>query len=87
MEKVSSKLRTELRADIETAVSKVRDELVEVFRDSETRLLKAFYGFAETVNARFKDVDRSQIGLKERMDSMENRLLEVEKRLNLRPQP
>jgi hypothetical protein len=41
------------RADVE----KLREELLEAIHDSETRLLKAFYGFTETVQTRFKDAD------------------------------
>ena len=74
------------RADLEKLRAELLEELLEAIHDSETRLLKAFYGFTETVQTRFKDADRSEAGLKERMNILENRLLEVEKRINMPPQ-
>jgi hypothetical protein len=74
------------RADLEKLRAELVEQLLEAIHDSETRLLKAFYGFTETVQTRFKDADRSEAGLKERMNILETRLLEVEKRINMPPQ-
>lgn len=55
----------------------------EAIHDSETRLLKAFYGFVQTVQTRFQAVDDNDAGLKKRVAVLEERLVEIEKRLNL----
>jgi len=53
--------------------------------DSETRLLQAFYGYAEATNKRFNQID-GNIGIfLNRLGTVESRLLEVEKRLNIPP--
>lgn len=56
-----------------------------LIRDSETRLLQAFYGFAEATNKRFNQIDWNMGIFLSRLGTVENRLLEVEKRLNIPP--
>jgi len=63
----------------------LKDELVEAFRDVQTEILTAFYGFTETIQNRFKEQDQTEASLKRRMTTLESRLLEIEKRLNLPP--
>lgn len=62
------------------------DELKETLRDSETKLLQAFYTFAESNQKRLSEVERENAGLKDRLATFESRLTEVEKRLNMPPQ-
>jgi hypothetical protein len=69
-------------ADMET---RIVDRLTETMRDVQTELLKSFYGFMETVQSRFKAQDDAEAGLKKRMSVLEERLLEVEKRINMPP--
>ncbi len=64
-------------------VADLKDELVEAIRDSQTEVLKAFYRFSHTVQDRFKESDDSEAAIKRRMTTLESRVLEVEKRLNL----
>jgi hypothetical protein len=59
------------------------DDLIENFRDMQTEMLKAFYSFAETNQARLTATERETAALKERMSMMESRLIQVEKRLNM----
>ncbi|HEX5235931.1 MAG TPA: hypothetical protein VFW25_11440 [Silvibacterium sp.] len=66
-------------------LSALRDELVEAIHDGQTELLKAFYGFTQTVQARFKEQDETEAAIKRRMSTLESRILEIEKRLNLPP--
>jgi chromosome segregation ATPase len=73
-----SGLRNELKADM----SALRDELSEAIHDTETKLLKAFYGFAESNEKRHVESERATNGLRERLATIEHRLTEVEKRLN-----
>ena len=58
------------------------EAFTEAIRDSETRLLRAFYGFTETVQTRFQAAEDSDTNLRRRLAVVEQRLLEVEKRLN-----
>jgi hypothetical protein len=77
------------KGDIEKLRSEVNhgyNDLVERIDDSKTELLRAFYGFAETNQARMASIEASDIGLRTRVATLENRVLEVEKRLNLPPQ-
>ncbi len=67
-------LRSELKGDMAT----MRDELTEVIRDTETKLLKAFYGFAESTQQRLTQHD----GYNERLATLERRLTDLEKRVN-----
>ncbi len=73
------------REDLLEAAGKQREDLLEAIHDSETRLLKAFYAYAESAGKHFKDLDQSDITLRQRMAIYEDRLLAVEKRLNLPP--
>jgi hypothetical protein len=63
----------------------LKDELIESIRDIQTETLKAFYGFTQTIRDRFKESDDSEAAIKRRMTTLESRILEVEKRLNLPP--
>jgi hypothetical protein len=66
-------------------LSGLKDELVEAIRDSQTEVLRAFYGFSQTVLDRFKEEDQTEAGLKRRMATIESRIFEIEKRLNMPP--
>jgi hypothetical protein len=76
-----SSLRDEVKGDI----GSVRDELIEAIHDGQTALLKAFYGFSETVRNRFQEQDQTEVSLKRRMSTLEDRMVEIEKRLNMPP--
>ncbi len=80
-----TELRDELLGAIHDSETRVRDELLEAIHNSETRLLKAFYGFAEGTQLRFREIDQTEASLKERMTVIERRLTDVEKRLNMPP--
>jgi hypothetical protein len=58
---------------------------IEVIRDAQTETLRAFYGFVESVQTRFKAQDDTEAGLKKRLTVLEERVLEVEKKLNMPP--
>ena len=63
----------------------LEERLTESVRDIQTELLKAFYGFTQTVQARFQEQDQTEISLKRRISTIEDRILEIEKRLNFPP--
>jgi hypothetical protein len=61
------------------------DDLKETFRDSQTELLKAFYSFAEGTNKRMTERELNEVSMRSRLATLEDRLLAVEKRLNMPP--
>jgi len=61
------------------------DDLKKTIRDSETKLLKAFYAFAESNQQRLAQVEGTTNGVIARLVTLETRILEVEKRLNMPP--
>ena len=73
------------RQEFLEALARQREELLEAIDDRETRLLKAFYTWAEAAQKHSADLDRSDSSLRERMGSLEGRVTEVEKRLNMPP--
>ena len=74
-------LRTEVGASIQAA----RAEMLEAIHDAETRLLKAFYGFAETTQKALVQNIKQHGMLEERVATVESRVLEIERRLNMPP--
>ena len=80
-------LELEQRLDdrFEQRFVELEQRLREAIRDTETNLLRAFFGYAETVQKHLTDLDRSDSTLRERLMSIENRLLEMEKRLKMPP--
>jgi hypothetical protein len=66
-------------------LAELEARLTEVIRDTQTGTLKAFYGFVESVQTRFKAQDDTEAGLKRRLTIVEERLLEVEKKLLMPP--
>jgi hypothetical protein len=61
------------------------DDLKETVRDIQTEILKAFYGYTQTTDAKLKESDQADYALRQRLTVVESRLLEVEKRLNMPP--
>jgi hypothetical protein len=81
-------LRTELKQDIEQLRSESNhafDDLKETMRDGQTELLRAFYSFAQSTDAKLKDTEISDMMLRERLTAVEMRLTEIEKRMHLPP--
>ncbi len=63
----------------------LHQDVVERLGDTETRLLKAFYNFGQSNNKRITEVEGNEAALRSRLATIEDRLLEVERRLNLPP--
>lgn len=83
-ERLDSKLDDKLQG-LDNKLQDLKDELIEAIRDSQTEVLRAFYGFSQTVQERFKELDDADGGIKRRMGVLETRVLEIEKRLNIPP--
>jgi hypothetical protein len=76
-------LEQRLTGDLTALEQRLTEAFTEAFRDNETHLLKAFYGFTESVQARFKASEDDDANMKKRLAVIEQRLIELEKRLNM----
>jgi hypothetical protein len=84
LEQVRSDLRSEM-SQLRSEMSHGYNDILERIADSETRLLKAFYAFAESNDKRMNQQDANIAVFLSRMATFESRLLAVEKRLDLPP--
>jgi cob(I)alamin adenosyltransferase len=85
-----AELNSELKQDVAMIRSEMQhthDDLKETMRDIQTELLKAFYSFAESDQARLTQTERDSSGLKERIGILERRLTEVERKVNFPNHP
>lgn len=71
------------KQDVEEAVSGLRNELLAAMRASEMKLLQALYGYAESNRLRLSQQEAEMASLMARLGVLEDRLLLLEKRLNL----
>ena len=83
-------LHVEIRQELQQEILQLRAEtqhmyndLVERISDSETKLLKAFYTFAETNQQRLTQVEATASAVITRLATLESRITDVEKRLNM----
>jgi hypothetical protein len=77
-------LKTQM-VQLHSEMSHIYNDLVGRIADGETRVLKAFYNFAESNQKRLAEIDSENAAIRSRLGSVETRLLEVEKRLNMPP--
>ena len=61
------------------------DNFVETMRDVQTELLKAFYNFGQSNIKRIAEIEGNEYALRSRVGIIEDRLMEVERRLNIPP--
>jgi len=73
----------ELHQAIEEAVRQVTDSVTELIRDTETKMLKAFHGYATGTAARFQRTEISEAANAARIEDSEGRVLELETRMGL----
>jgi hypothetical protein len=71
------------KRDVKTAVDAAKDELLEAMRGIETKLLQAFYGYAKSNDSRVLEVEANEAILRTRLATLESRVMEVERRLNI----
>ena len=76
-------LRHELKADNVA----LREEIREVIHDTETKLLRAFYGFAEATQKRMTIMENTTGGLTNLMATLDRRITDLEKRVNFPDAP
>ncbi len=82
----------DLRAEINQKLDQMNaeanhryDDLVERIADSQTEVLKAFYNFAQTNQKRMVELEGNEAAIRSRIGTLEGRVLEIEKRLNIPP--
>ena len=75
----------DLEVRIDARFHEFEHRMEQLIQDSETRILQAFYGYAEATNKRLNQVDGNVAIFLNRLGTVESRLLEVEKRLNIPP--
>ena len=71
------------KRDVETSIDAAKDELLEAMRGIETKLLQAFYGYAKSNDSRVLEVEANEGILRTRLATLESRVMEVERRLNI----
>jgi len=78
----------ELRSKLDESANMLRsemqhlnDHLTEGFRDMQTEMLKAFYGYMGTSDSRLKDMEGSDVFLRQRLTILEARITDLEKKL------
>jgi hypothetical protein len=60
-------------------------DLKETMRDIQTELLKAFYSFGQSNSKRMIEIEGNEAALRSRVATLEDRVMEIEKRLNIPP--
>jgi DNA anti-recombination protein RmuC len=86
----TGQLRAEMKQNTEQLRAEFQhsfDDLKESIRDTQTEVLRAFYGYIQTTEIKLKNTESGEVALRERVSILESRLLEVERRLNLPPRP
>ena len=88
-------IKAELKADIANLNEKMEQlrsevnhgyaDIVERIHDTQTELLKAFYGYAQGNNKRIAELEGNEGAFRSRLATIEDRILEVERRLNIPP--
>jgi hypothetical protein len=63
------------------------DDLKETIRDVQTEMLKAFYSFAESNQKRMAEMETESAAIKSRLSTIEDRLLQVERKVNFPNHP
>jgi hypothetical protein len=77
----SQEIAAQLRSEFQHGF----DDLKEAMRDNQTEMLKAFYSFIQSNQERFKAAEDAETALKKRLAVLEDRMIEVERRLNMPP--
>jgi hypothetical protein len=79
-------LESRFEGRMDALEQRLMDRMTETVRETETKLLQAFYGYAEATNRRFVQIEASDTIMLSRFATLEGRVLELEKRLNMPPQ-
>src|SRR5450759_2324208 len=81
-----------LRSDVNERIDMLRsefqhsfDELKETMRVAQTELLKAFYNYAQSADAKLKEGEVADFLIRGRLTAMESRQTDMERRMNTPP--
>jgi hypothetical protein len=74
-----------LRRGLHDEIAGFEARMMAAMRNFEANLLKAFYGYAESTRQRFAFIEGQSENVMTRMKVIEERVVEIEKRLNLPP--
>jgi len=72
---------------LRSEMNHIHDVLVERIADSETKLLKAFYTFAESNQTRLATIETDSEAVKKRVGILEERVLQLERKVNFPNHP
>jgi hypothetical protein len=75
------------KGDLADQEARMVDRLTEAIRDAQTEVLKAFYGFAESNRQRVAQLEGNQGAIITRIGVLEDRMLEIERKVNFPHQP
>ena len=88
-QELKQEFRQELKQELRHELNEFMERITELVRDAQTEILKAFFPFQESVNVRFRklevDSTNTNLALSERMNFLERRLQEIEKKLLMHP--
>lgn len=90
LQSVENTLRSEItsvRTEIQDLETRLTERILGITHDMETRILTAFYGYAQTNDKRLLLVEGADANMLSRLGIVESRLLEIEERLNIPPGP
>ncbi len=77
------------KAEMLEQIERSKDEMLERMRDMQTELLRAFQPWQDQVRIQFRELEvntgNSIQAVKERMNVLERRLLEIERKLLMNP--
>ena len=76
----------DLKLSVNTRIQDFEQRFEQQLGDVATRLVTTIFQLAEALQSRLTDVERSDANMKHRLAMLEERLTELEKRLNLPPQ-
>jgi len=76
----------DLKLAVNTRLQELEQRVEQQLGDVGTRIVTTVFQLAEALQSRLTDVERSDATLKHRLAMLEERLTELEKRLNIPPQ-
>ena len=78
-------LEQRIEGKIDASEQRTLDKVAELIHDSETRILNAFYGATESSRKRIATVEVAGTLMVSRLGTLEDRVTDIERRLNLPP--
>ncbi len=80
LDETKRELHQTIHQAVHQAVKEVTDSMTELIRDTETKMLTAFHGYAKGTAARIQRTEISESANAARIEALESRVLELETR-------